>query len=200
MSRRPAHGRPGNPRPEPEAAAIVASIDRLLRQLERKPVMAEHPDVEPVIHRLSERLAVFEQAGHSPGRHRAEPGQLALDYPAESAGPELELDLAAVRTPGEFVALLKRQVSQSGLPLRVIAARAKQKRVYSTISAALNRDKLPTIEVVEAIIAGCDGSENVLQLFTAAWHRLSAQHATGRTKNAGPLPAPIPSQWSMPGI
>jgi len=169
MNRRPAHGRPDNPRPEPKAAAIVATADRLLRQLEREPTMLEHPEVEPKIHRLSERLAVFEQTGHSTGRHRTDHDQLAADDPSEQAGSDLELDLAAVRIPSEFVALLKRQVTESGLPLRVIAAKAKQKRVYSTISAALNRDKLPTIEVVEAIIAGCDGSEYVLQLFTTAW-------------------------------
>jgi hypothetical protein len=190
LSRRPAQGRP-DARGDTDAAAIKATIGRLLRLLGRKPAIAGHPAVAPDIGRLTEWLATSEQAGHAPGRHRANsrPGS---GRPGQEADLELELELAAVRAPAEFVAQLQRQIDRSGLTLREVAAAASQKRVYSTISAALSRDSLPTIGVVEAVIIGCGRDEHVLSLFAATWQRLKSGNGSGPGSIPGILPAPVP--------
>jgi hypothetical protein len=180
--------------------AVKAAIGRLLGMLSRKPAMLEHPEVAPEIHRLTEWLATSAQSGHRPGRHRAEVGAPAVDGPGLDSELDLELELAAVQTPAEFVVQLRRQFEQSGLTLRAIAARAKQKRVYSTICAALNRNTLPTIEVVEAIIIGCGRDEHVLHLFTATWQRLRTGHGDVRSKGSELLPAPIPPPRLLQGV
>jgi hypothetical protein len=161
--------------------------------------MVDHPTVAPEIYRLAEWLVfISEQTGHSPGRHRAETDQsFVRELQAEA---ELELGLAAVQTPAEFVAQLRQQITQSGLTLREIAAVAKQKRVYSTISGALSRNKLPTLGVVEAIIIGCGRDEYVLSLFIATWRRLKTGHGNGRNKNPDLLSAPVPPPRLLQGV
>lgn len=198
MNRRPTQGQPTPLRAETDAAAIKATIGRLLGLLSRKPTMVEHPIVAPEIYRLAEWLVVTsEQAGHNPGRHRAETGQPSRSEQAEA---ELELELAAVQTPAEFVAQLRQQIAQSGLTLREIAAVAKQQRVYSTISGALNRNKLPTTGVVEAIIIGCGQDDYVLSLFIATWQRLKTGHSSGRNNSPDLLSAPVPPPRLLQGV
>jgi hypothetical protein len=199
MNRRPTQGQPDPLRAETDAAAIKATIGRLLGLLSRKPTMVEHPIVAPEIYRLAEWLVITsEQAGHNPGRHRAETSQPSLGV--RQAEAELELELAAVQTPAEFVAQLRQQIAQSGLTLREIAAVAKQQRVYSTISGALNRNKLPTIGVVEAIIIGCARDEYVLSLFMATWQRLKTGHGSGRNNSPDLLSAPVPPPRLLQGV
>ena len=161
--------------------------------------MIDHPAVAAEICRLAEWLVITsEQAGHSRGRHRAETDQPSVrELQAEA---ELELELAAVQTPAEFVAQLRQVIAQSGLTLREIAAVAKQKRVYSTISGALNRDKLPTIGVVEAIIIGCGRDEYALSLFLATRKRLKTGHGNGRNKSPDLLSAPVPPPRLLQGV
>jgi hypothetical protein len=130
MNRRPTQGQPDPLRAETEAAAIKATIGRLLGLLSWKPTMVEYPALAAEIRRLAEWLVITsEQTGHSPGRHRADGGQPSVT--GRQAEAELELELAAVQTPTEFVTQLRQQIAQSGLTLREIAAVAKQKRVYS---------------------------------------------------------------------
>jgi hypothetical protein len=199
MNRRPTQGQPDPLRAETEVAAIKATIGRLLGLLSRKPTMVEHPAVAAEIRRLAEWLVITsEQAGHSPGRHRAEDGQPSVG--GRQAEAELELELAAVQTPTEFVTQLRQQIAQSGLTLREIAAVAKQKRVYSTISGALNRNKLPTIGVVEAIVVGCGQDEYVLSLFISTWQRLKTGHGNGRNKSPDLLSAPVPLPRLLQGV
>jgi hypothetical protein len=161
--------------------------------------MVQHPTVAVEIHRLAEWLVITsEQAGHHPGRHRAEAREPSVYGP--QAETELELELAAVQTPADFVDQLRQQIAQSGMTLREIAAEAKQKRVYSTISGALGRNKLPTIGVVEAIVIGCGRDEYVLSLFIATWHRLKTGHGTDLDKGSALMSAPVPPPRHLQGV
>jgi hypothetical protein len=82
------------------------------------------------------------------------------------------------------------------LSWRDIAARARQKRVASTICTAMKRDALPTREVIEAIITGCGGSQDDLEAFIAAWRRNSATSSTSQSGETS-LPAPpLPPQFA----
>ncbi len=78
MSRRPGisgHDADNDPRqgPEAEAAVVTSAIAGLRRRL-RGHAVIDHPAVRRELRKLAELLAAFEQAGHRPGRHRAQPG------------------------------------------------------------------------------------------------------------------------------
>jgi hypothetical protein len=181
---------------EAEAAITTAAIAGLCRLL-AGPGVAEHPLVRRQLGKLEDLLAAIEQAGHSPGRHRAQAGERRRVRELSSLKP----DPAAARTPAEYVTVLRQHIAWSGgASLRTIAARAKQSRVHSSIATALRRDKLPTLEVVTAIVVGCGGTEEDLRAFTLAWQRLHAAEAAGNADYAGPLPAPVPAFQLVTGI
>lgn len=149
-----------------EVAATTTAIAGLCQRLSR-PGLCDHPNVRHELRKLEELLATFEQAGRSPGRHRAQAGQAGRS--------ERKPDPAAARSAADYVTVLRQYRAWSGdLSWREIAARAKQNRVHSTIYNAMRRDVLPTLEVVKAIVTGCGGGEDDLLAFTSAWHRISA--------------------------
>ena len=53
---------------------------------------------------------------------------------------------------------------------------------YSTMCAVLRKDELPRrLEVVEAIITGCGGSDEDRQRFATAWRRLAQKQLRTRS-------------------
>jgi hypothetical protein len=180
--------------------------------------MSEHPTVQRELRKLEELLAAFEQAGRSPGRHRAQSGRMsgqdggmsgqdggqrASDdgqRASDDARPDRKPDPAAACTATDFVAVLRQYRAWSGdLPWRTIAAQAKQERVHSTIYNAMRRDDLPTLEVVKAVVIGCGGGQDDLLAFTAAWQRISSATVGGHGDAPSHLPAPVPALQLQPG-
>jgi|HubBroStandDraft_1064217.scaffolds.fasta_scaffold10543_6 hypothetical protein len=177
---------------EAEAAATTTAIAGLRRRLSRQGI-PEHPKVRRELRKLAEQIALVEQAGHNPGRHRVRPGLApAGQDDCETTAPGLKPDPATARNSAEYVTVLWQYRAWSGDPSwRQIAARAKQKRVHSTIYAAMRRSDLPKLEVVNAIITGCGGDTADLHAFTTAWQRLSTASRASQPGQPGMLPAPV---------
>jgi hypothetical protein len=173
-----------------EAAIVSAAIAGLCRLL-TSPGVAEHPLVRRKLRKLEDLLAAIEQADHNPGRHRAQTAEWRRVREMTIAKP----NPASAQTAAEYVTVLRQHIAWSGgASLRTIAARAKQSRVHSSIATALRRDKLPTLEVVTAIVVGSGGTEEDLRAFTLAWQRLHLVKAAGNADyRGGPLPAPVPA-------
>jgi hypothetical protein len=128
------------------------------------------------------------QAGRRPGRHRQDGGQVS-----DAAGRDLKPDPLAAHTAEQFIQTLWQYKICSGDPSwRQMAARAGQRFVHSTLHAAMNRTTMPKLDVVKAIIIGCDGDDDDVRMFTSAWRRIEA----GR---AGFHAAPVPALTLIPG-
>jgi hypothetical protein len=160
-----------------EATAASSAIARLRRRL-RQLRTFDNPKLRRELHKLEEEIAArYEQDMPNPGRHRA--SSTPDEQGGQQAGGPGDLDLkpdpATAQTARALIEVLVRYKVWSGdLPWRKIAARARQKRVASTLCAAMKRNVLPTREVIEAIITGCGGSQDDLDDFIAAWQRISA--------------------------
>jgi hypothetical protein len=105
---------------------------------------------------------------------------------AETAAPVVPdppgLDLcpnpAGAQTPAEFMGILRMYRIWAGKPSyrgmeHAIKNRPGQRFAASTIHAALKSDALPALQMVEAIITACGGSDAHHQTFAAAWRRLT---------------------------
>lgn len=169
---------------EVEAAATSTAIAGLRRRLKRQGI--EHPSVRRELGKLEDLLiTLFEQAG-GPGRRARQPV-------GDADASDLKPDPAEAATAAEFVAVLWQHRAWSGDPSwRQMAARSSQLASHSTIYKAMHGQDLPKLEVVEAIIIGC-GSQDDMQAFAAAWHRINATGQAGQPGNSGLLPAPVPS-------
>ncbi len=194
MSGRPGPGAQHDPQDEAViTSTVIAGLRGRLRRL-RRLRMLDDPVLRCELRRLEEELVIWnEDTAPNPGRHRAggAPGSRAGRPAGESGGPGLKPDPASARTAAELVEMLRRYVAWSGLSLRKVAARGGQSRVASTLCTALNREVLPTREVVEAVLIGCGGSQDDLQAFTAAWQRISAASGPGQAEGADLLAAPV---------
>lgn len=180
---------------EVEAAATSTAIAGLRRRLKRDGI--EHPSVRRELGKLEDLLtALFEQAGR-PGRHRSQGGRSPSRQPSQDAGDaeasDLKPDPAQACTGAEFVAVLWRYRAWSGDPSwRRIAAKSRQRASHSAIYKAMHRQDLPKLDVVEAIIIGCGGQED-LPAFTDAWHRLNSGGQAGEPGTSELLSAPVPA-------
>jgi len=92
VSRRQGHGAQDDPGDtEAEATVTTSAIAWLRRRLRRQGTFG-HPAVRRELRKLEEQLAVFEQTGRSPGRHRAQASKpLSLDGVREASGSEDDL-------------------------------------------------------------------------------------------------------------
>lgn len=88
-----------------------------------------------------------------------------------------------VRTSAEFVEALRQFRIWAGNPsFRDMARNCDRQMGYSTMCAVLRKDELPRrLEVVEAIITGCGGSDEDRQRFATAWRRLAQKQLRTRT-------------------
>lgn len=180
---------------EAKAAATSTAIAGLRRRLTRDGI--GDPSVRKELGKLEELLiSLFEQAGR-PGRHRSQaskapgrqPGQEASDTDTSGLKP----DPAEAITAADFVGVLWRYRVWSGNPSwRRMAARAQQQASHSAIYKAMHRQELPKLEVVEAIIIGCGGKED-LPAFVAAWHRINSARVPGQPEPRELSPAPVPA-------
>lgn len=103
-------------------------------------------------------------------------------------------DPATARTPAEFITVLWQYKAWHGNPTwRKMAINARQIVVHSTIYNAMHGHDLPTLDVVKTVILGCCGSQDDLDAFVSAWHRISTAAAHGEDDGPGPLPATVPA-------
>lgn len=107
--------------------------------------------------------------------HRRESEPVLPDHNAT-----LRPDPSTARDPATFMELLRQFRIWAGNPsYRDMAAR-DQRFTASALHAALARDVLPRRhEMVDAIVAGCGGSEEDRSMWATAWRRLAMQPASG---------------------
>lgn len=199
MTRRGTHHPQDDPchETEVEAAATSTAIAGLRRRLKRHGI--EHPSVRRELGKLEELLTtLFEQAGR-PGRHRRQASRSAGRQAGYAEQWDLKPDPAEANTAAEYVAVLCQYRAWSGDPSwRQMAAASKQRATHSTIYKAMHRQELPKLEVVEAIIIGCGGQED-LPAFVSAWHRINSAGLTTRPDPPCLLPAPVQVLQLVPG-
>lgn len=195
MTRQDSRAAHNDPRgtPDFEAEVTSAAIAGLRRRLKRDGI--EHPSVRGELGKLEDLLiGLFEQVGR-PGRHRSQASRPAGRRTSPASGDteisDLKPDPAAVSTPADFLAVLWRYRAWSGDPSwRQIAARSRQRASHSAIYKAMHRQELPKLDVLEAIILGC-GGKNDLPAFAAAWHRINSASQVSQPETPGLLPAPV---------
>jgi hypothetical protein len=165
----------GNPKADTEAMAInTATTIAGLRSRLGRPDILRHPKVRRELQALLELVAMLlGPAEPGSGRHRVNTGQ-ADAHTSDALTHDLKPNPLAATNAAEFIDALWAYRAWSGEPSwRTMANRAHQVVVHSTIYAAMNGSTLPKLEVVRAIIIGCNGSQEDLQAFIAAWHRIS---------------------------
>jgi hypothetical protein len=138
-------------------------------------------------------------------RPRTRPRRLraaVLDIPGENLRP----DPAAAQNPAELIEALGRFRVWAGNPsYRDMAARSGQRIGVSTMWRALRGRELPLrLEVIDAIVEGCGGSEEDRQRFATAWRRLTMGTSTAEASplllHAEPLPRASPIAETSAGF
>lgn len=102
------------------------------------------------------------------------------------------LDPSTAGSAPQFVALLRELRAASGLSLREVGRRARDRGDWlptSTLAAVLNRDTVPRAEVVAALVRACGGDETAVETWLAQCARISAAEAA----DTGPVPRQLPS-------
>ena len=83
-------------------------------------------------------------------------------------------DLTEVRTPEQFMVVLRDYREQRGKPgYRVMAQRCGQAKTATPIQMALASDDLPKLDTLRAILDGLQASQPDHAAFIRAWHRLT---------------------------
>lgn len=91
------------------------------------------------------------------------------------------------RTPGEFVAALRRLKEGSGLGYRSLEKASGGALPRSTLTAALARQTLPRAELVEALVRACGVPEDQVAAWLQARRRLAGGEQAAETAD-DPLP------------
>jgi hypothetical protein len=94
-------------------------------------------------------------------------------------GTDLRPDPREARTPAELMEALRRFRQWSGNPpFRRIWRRADQRAAVSTMCTVLRSNTLPDrLDVIDAIVEGCGGTEEDRRRFATAWRELTlARH------------------------
>jgi hypothetical protein len=191
-------GRGDSPGPaDAEVVATRRAIAVLRGRLGRLET-AQLPSVLPEVRSLEAELAALvEDARVRPGRHRSAATPAGSDRREIRQVGDLAtiaggLDPAAVRTPAELItALWQFKASRPNISWRKMADRAGQQVVHSTMYKAMKRSVLPKLDVVQAVVIGCGGSDADVAAFTAAWQRLSSAAVDSQPDGSSLLAAPV---------
>jgi hypothetical protein len=172
------------PRAERPPARLAADIRRIRYQLATTDIISQ-PKINVELTELYRQ--VWSVQDQHAGRHRSQgPVRNSSEPLPDAAGFSLKPDPLTARTGAELVARLREYRQWAGEPpFRKIAERARQKVSHSTIFVALNKEELPSLKVVLAVVIGCGGREDDQRAFTTAWRRLRS----GKI-DAGPASAP----------
>lgn len=143
-----------------------------------------------------EATKALENAGARRGRPM--PGFPVKDAP----GHRLRPDPSMAQSPRELIDALRQFRTWAGNPSYRDMARACDDRpVASTICKVLSRGKLPVrLEVIDAIVTACGGSEEDRERFATAWRRLTMPHAVDEPapRRVHPLGGPRPALLPAP--
>jgi hypothetical protein len=122
-------------------------------------------------------------------RHRRlNPDSVTPDVPGLNLCP----DPRAVHTPADFMDTLRMYRIWAGKPsYRVMERQCDRRFAASTICTALQGGKLPSLDMVQAIITACGGSEEHHRAFTSAWRRFMLPHQDAGQLAAQPPPARV---------
>jgi DNA-binding XRE family transcriptional regulator len=165
---------------EAEEACHDADAEEGSRLRARASAAQEHMEI------LQAAVAALadQSSRESPAARPAEPLQDADGY-------DLRPNPLSTRTPAGFVACLRAYRQWSGKPsLRKIAEQSGNRVSHSTIRAILRSESLPSLANVEAIIAGCGGTQEDQRTFATAWRFLAL---------AAPPEEPIQDRAAFPG-
>ncbi len=114
----------------------------------------------------------WEQANlrrQDPSRYTDTATPVVPDMPGLSLCP----DPSSAQTPEAFMDTLRMYRIWAGKPsYRVMEHQCARRFAASTIHAALKSNDLPSLEMVQAIITGCRGSDQHRHAFASAWRRL----------------------------
>jgi hypothetical protein len=93
-------------------------------------------------------------------------------------GVNLCPDPGAAETPAEFMDTLRRYWIWSGKPsYRVMERECGRRFAASTIYTALKADRLPSFDMVQAVMVACGASAEHQRSFRSAWRRLEMGQA-----------------------
>jgi hypothetical protein len=176
---RPAAGTTSNAKTDFDIKAdeIARTIGGVRERLWNNDLFLMHPRVVQEVRAFIEQIDIYVSRTNSPrGRHHLpDPAALARSKPTKS---DLEPNPLAATTPAEFVEVLRHYREWNGNPSwRNMAIRAHQLVSHSTMQKAVSTDSLPKFVVVEAIVRGCDGSDDDLKEFNLAYQRIEKQSA-----------------------
>ncbi|GAA1681646.1 hypothetical protein GCM10009830_30990 [Glycomyces endophyticus] len=102
------------------------------------------------------------------------------------------LDPSSAGSAPQLVALLRELRAASGLSIREVSRRARDRGDWlptSTLAAVLNRDAVPRAEVVAALVRACGGDEATVETWLAQCARISAADVA----DTGLVPRQLPS-------
>ncbi|MEU6248693.1 tetratricopeptide repeat protein [Glycomyces sp. NPDC047010] len=103
------------------------------------------------------------------------------------------LDPASAGSAPQLVALLRELRAASGLSIREVSRRARDRGDWlptSTLAAVLNRDAVPRAEVVAALVRACGGDEAAVETWLAQCARISAADVADTGQVPRQLPGP----------
>jgi hypothetical protein len=134
----------------------------IVRNIRKELVLVQHEWDQ-----LNRRLA-------NQGRYPATAAPVVPDTPGLNLCP----DPGTAQTAAEFMETLRTYRIWAGKPsyramANVIKNQCSQHFASSTIHAALQSDDLPALQLVQAVITACGGSDAHQQMFTSAWRRLT---------------------------
>jgi hypothetical protein len=123
------------------------------------------------------------------------PEAMRVPEPVRDAeGFDLRPDPLDARTGAELVEMLRAYRIWAGQPsFRVIAARTWQKVGYSTLCTALGSTRLPSLDVVMAVIIGCGADEEYQRRWATAWRKIKFQRVDAQPLTAGSKLQALPS-------
>lgn len=157
--------------------ALVWDIRRIGKKLQSAQTV-NHPRVRFALNQLDEQLASV--LGESRGRHRL--AMAGMTAPIDEGAAQKTIDAApkpnpqTATTAAELVIALRQYRAWAGnVTFRQMAARARYVVPHAAMCIALNdTSKLPALNVVTAIIAGCGGDANDQEMLTKAWRRIES--------------------------
>jgi hypothetical protein len=189
-------------------AAQRAAVADATRELAAQRAMVESATQKLAMMRAHEAALVDAAARPTPPARAARPRPkprrpraAVSDIPGQNLRP----DPAAAQDPAGLIEALRLFRIWSGNPsYRNMAARSGQRTGVSTMWKALRAKELPArLEVIEAIVEGCGGSEEDRQRFATAWRRLTMVTGAGHVSPPGtprlravPVPSPPPGAAS----
>jgi hypothetical protein len=144
--------------------------------------------------RLQAELALAQRERIQAQRDRADTAR----YPDTSADPVVpdlpSLDLCPnprdVQTPAQLTDMLRNYWIWAGRPsYRAMERKCSRRFAASTLHTALHASKLPSLEMLQAIITACGGSIEHREAFASAWRRLEMpQDEAGQPAALPPRP------------